>query len=241
MVRNARFKLTVPEGGVGLGKPFTVSIGPGTYRGPAEYSIVMSAASYNSQWQFGVLKTESGTKGAMIRVEAKHWGEDWLKTVIPAKTQTFDVLIVVKPAVGPAFVKHIMIPVNLPRLAMLCGRKERAFHANQVIACNVQFRNPLPYSITGAVMTFSISGQSSKSEQIIKQIEAIEPSADAFNTDPTNVDANSRTTFKARFQLNGAVGTQMIVAKFTSNQVDNVSGAMPITILRAPFNAPDRI
>jgi len=196
-------------------------------------------------------------------VSAADWGAEWLKKHVPSKTLTFDVLLIAKPKstgmgashkAGAAFLKRVMIPVHLPRLAMLCGRKERAFKKDQTIACNVQLYNPLPYPITNAVMSFSISGQGSESmaQSVQTTQKAIGPSPQAqaqqsapaqqagssaavgagntLNTPIQEADPNSREIFKDRFHLNGAVGTQIIIAKLTSNELDGVSGVMEITI-----------
>jgi hypothetical protein len=188
----------------------------------------MSASSYNSKYNFGVLKAAAGTgrAGAVISVSAADWGQAWLKDHVPSKTQTLDVIIAAKPKAGGApFFQHVMIPVVLPRLAMLCGRKERAFKANQNIACNVQFHNPLPYDITNAVMSFSISGQSPQAQQ--QQSLSIPFSAQNWqDTASVEVDQHSRSTFKANFKLNGATGKQIIIAKLSSKELDGVSGIM---------------
>jgi len=162
------------------------------------------------------------------------WSADWLKKYVPSHTQTLDVIIVATPRVGVAYIKHVMIPIIAPRLAMLCGRKERAFHKNQVIACNVQFYNPLPYSLTNAVMSFSISGQPTQTLQTQSKQEiaplALPAGVSDVNTESVEVDSTSRSTFSAKFALNGATGTQVIIAKLSSNELDGVSGIMEITI-----------
>jgi hypothetical protein len=231
MVRNARFTVSGPFDGIKLGKPFNLKIGPGTFKGQADYSIVMTAASYNDKHTFGVLKQTGGVNGAEIAVTREDWGADWMKAHVPSKTLTIDVVMVATPKDGSAsFLKRVMIPILPPRLAMLCGKKERAFRKDQTIACNVQFWNPLPYPLKKAVMSFSISGQASQGEKTIEQQNlTIEP-APVQETDAVDVDPTSRSTFKAKFKLNGATGSQLIVAKLSSDELDGVSGLMDITI-----------
>jgi len=181
--------VTVPAEGIRLGKPFKLRISPGTFKGEADYSIVLSASSYNSKHEFGVLKKAEGTKFAEIIVTGADWGAPWLKPYVPARTMTFDVLLVAKPKGGSskeaAFLKHIMIPVLPPRLGMLCGRKQRAFKKDQTIACNVQIWNPLPYPLPNAVMSFTISGQASQSEQAVqKQMQEEQQQAKTIESTP---------------------------------------------------------
>jgi hypothetical protein len=232
MVRNQRFVVSVPEEGVKLGKPFKISIRPSaTFKGDADYSIVMAASSYNSKYQFGTLKTAtgSGAAGAIISITEADWAQDWLKKYVPTLTNTLDVIIVARPKTGgAAYMKHVMIPVIAPRLAMLCGRKERAFKKDQTIACNVQFYNPLPYKLNDVVMSFSISGQPTQQAQ---QKQSLAPSAVNWqDTESVEVDSTSRSTFQARFHLKGATGKQVIIAKLSSRELDGVAGIMEITI-----------
>jgi len=234
-------RVKAPTDGVRLGKEFKISVGPAAgYTGEAEYTVVLTAASYNSQHSFGTIKTAAGTtstKGALIHITAADWGLAFIKDHIPSKTLTFDVLIVVKPKKGAAFVKHLMIPVLTPRLAMLCGRKDRSYKKSGVIACNVVFQNPLPYALTKAVMSFSISGQGQVglvkeqvNAQTIQTHVGPEFTAEQFDTDAIAVDPTSRSVFKAKFSLNGAVGKQIIIAKLTSEELDGVHGVMEINV-----------
>ena len=86
-------------------------------------------------------------------------------------------------------------------------------------------------------MSFAISGQSSANEQALTQSLAQQKlsipqtvQSTTQDTDATEVDPKSRSTFQARFPLNGAAGTQFIIAKLSSNELDGVSGVMDITI-----------
>jgi len=230
-----QYKVSLPTSEVRLGKRFTISIGPSLASDPStEYSIILTAVSYNSEHQFGVIKSvHTVGSAATVTIEAADWGKDFLKSLVPLKTLTLDAVMVATPKTGKPYLKRVMIPVHPPKLAMLCGSKKRVSR-NDKIACNVQFRNPLPYPITDAVMSFSMSGQKN-SEQTVKAkgqiaIELNAASANAYDTVARNVGAHDHSSFGASFVLNGAIGKQIIIAKFSSKELDGVSGVMEIEI-----------
>jgi hypothetical protein len=212
-----------------------------------DYTITLSAKSYNSKYSFGILKSVAGSglenkAGVELAITAEDWGAEWMKSVIPTKTETFDLILTATPHdtnIKP-FMKHLMFSVKFPKLAIDCGKTDRKFQKFQEINCKVQFRNPLPYAISGAVMHFTVSGQWNNGDTraaAAGQQLVIQPSKEAqanYDSDIEQVDPAETQVFNAKFRLNGAIGSQTVVAKLSSKDLGSVAGTATIKIGDAP-------
>jgi hypothetical protein len=222
---SGKYTVSIPndENGIKLGKAFRISIKTASPSDSATFSITLNAVSYKGDMIRGLKAIKGQGKELVLTVSEADWGHDWLKTYVPARTITFEILVSGEGTTTGIFFKKTMVTASLPRLAMLCGAKERKTGGK--VACNVQFKNPLPYSLTNAVMSFSISGQSSQQEQSTKTFQDANQS-----TVPREVGNGSRSSFTGKFSLAGALGSQVIIAKLSTKELDGVSGAMIINV-----------
>jgi hypothetical protein len=244
LMRRNTYQIQYPNSGIRLGKPFTIKISAGgrnklAKAGGVDYSLTLAAKSYNSKTSFGVLKTVKGggPDGISLTISAADWGAPFFKSIIPSKTETFDLIFTATPKSGKkgeSYFKRVMFSVKMPRLAIDCGDKARHYAPSQAVDCSVQFYNPLPYQLDDAVVHFTISGQwNAGGSPTGQQRLTIQPSAKAqsmYDKDIEDVDPLETQVFHAHFQLNGAKGLQSVVAKLTSKELPGVAGVYQITV-----------
>jgi hypothetical protein len=237
-----------PNRAIKLGKKFDITLEEDedaarlktTFKS-AKFSMTLSSTSYNSKHNFGVLQHLEVNDLKLAKMSFSHadWGTKLKAVGIPAKTHTLDLLVVVTPTDGQkSWFYRKMISIDFPRLGMGCGKQARNAQKDLTISCKVQFYNPLPYAVENAVMSFTISGQTSVVEQALekdnasKKVAIAGAASQSVDTDSQTMSSanNGPSTFAATFTLKGALGSQIIIAKLTSSQISGVSGTSEIVI-----------